>query len=62
VRACWSDHLRGTSDHWRLLWGILMFEQWRRHWAVAPAGDRDVRIHQPRASDQAEIEAQRHTA
>ena len=42
VHACWSEHLRGTSDHWRLLWGILMFEQWRRHWAIAPAGDLDA--------------------
>ena len=62
VRACWNDHLRGTSDHWRLLWGILMFEQWRRHWAIAPAGDRDVRLDRPRAAEQAEIEAQRHAA
>ena len=36
VHACWSEHLRGTSDHWRLLWGILMFEQWRRTWVMAP--------------------------
>ena len=42
VQACWKEHLRGNSDHWRLLWGILMFEQWRRHWAIAPAGDLDV--------------------
>jgi hypothetical protein len=38
VHACWNEHLRGTSDHWRLLWGILMFEQWRQRWAIAPAG------------------------
>jgi asparagine synthase (glutamine-hydrolysing) len=38
VHACWREHLRGSSDHWRLLWGILMFEQWRRQWAIAPAG------------------------
>ena len=43
VRACWSEHLRGTSDHWRLLWGVLMFEQWHRHWAFAPARTQDVR-------------------
>ena len=43
VHACWEEHLRGTSDHWRLLWGILMFEQWRRHWGFARAGDPDVR-------------------
>ena len=36
VHACWKEHLRGTSDHWRLLWGILMFEQWRRTWVLAP--------------------------
>ena len=62
VRACWNDHLRGTSDHWRLLWGILMFEQWRRHWAIAPAVDPDVRVHRPRVAEQAEIEAERHLA
>jgi asparagine synthase (glutamine-hydrolysing) len=37
VHACWREHLQGTSDHWRLLWGILMFEQWRRYWAIKPA-------------------------
>jgi asparagine synthase (glutamine-hydrolysing) len=37
VQACWREHLRGASDHWRLLWGILMFEQWRRYWTIAPA-------------------------
>jgi asparagine synthase (glutamine-hydrolysing) len=36
VQACWREHLRGTSDHWRLLWGILMFEQWRRSWPMGP--------------------------
>ena len=41
VRACWREHLQGFADHWRLLWGILMFEQWRRHWAIAPA-DQDI--------------------
>jgi asparagine synthase (glutamine-hydrolysing) len=38
VHACWREHLQGSSDHWRLLWGILMFEHWRRYWAIAPAG------------------------
>lgn len=55
VHACWNEHLRGTSDHWRLLWGVLMFEQWRRHWDIAPAGaDRNLAdwkepSHRPRA-------------
>src|SRR5207248_4369494 len=39
VQALWREHRRGISDHWRLLWGILMFEQWRRHWGIARAGD-----------------------
>ena len=43
VHACWSEHLRGISDHWRLLWGVLMFEQWHRYWAFAPARTQDVR-------------------
>ena len=42
VRACWREHVRGTADHWRLLWGIVMFEQWRRQWAIAPAGSPDA--------------------
>jgi len=40
VQACWTEHLRGISDHWRLLWGILMFEQWRRTWAMEPVTSR----------------------
>ncbi len=62
VQACWREHLRGSSDHWRLLWGIVMFEQWRRHWAIAPARDSQVRVHRPRAAEQAEIEARQRAA
>jgi asparagine synthase (glutamine-hydrolysing) len=62
VQACWREHLQGSSDHWRLLWGIVMFEQWRRHWAIAPAGDRDVRVHRPQAAEQAKIGARRRAA
>ena len=62
VQACWREHLRGTSDHWRLLWGILMFEQWRRHWAIAPAGDPHVPVHRPRAAEQAEVAVERRAA
>jgi len=42
VRACWREHVRGTADHWRLLWGIVMFEQWRRQWEIAPVGSPDA--------------------
>ena len=62
VQACWREHLQGSSDHWRLLWGIVMFEQWRRHWAIAPASDRDVRVHRPQAAEQAKIGARRRAA
>ena len=48
VQACWREHLRGTSDHWRLLWGILMFEQWRRSWAMGPANaDEEIAVAPP---------------
>jgi asparagine synthase (glutamine-hydrolysing) len=43
VHACWKEHLSGVADHWRLLWGILMFEQWRQRWMTGPAGESDVR-------------------
>jgi hypothetical protein len=39
VHACWNEHLSGVADHWRLLWGILMFEQWRQRWMTGPAGE-----------------------
>jgi asparagine synthase (glutamine-hydrolysing) len=32
VRACWDQHLAVASDHWQLLWNILMFRQWRSYW------------------------------
>jgi asparagine synthase (glutamine-hydrolysing) len=43
VHACWNEHLSGVADHWRLLWGILMFEQWRQRWMTGPAGESDDR-------------------
>ena len=43
VRACWNEHLLGIADHWRLLWGVLMFEQWRLEWMSGAAGESDER-------------------
>ena len=28
VRACWNQHLSAASDHWQLLWNVLVFRQW----------------------------------
>ncbi|HNX49034.1 MAG TPA: asparagine synthase (glutamine-hydrolyzing), partial [Thermoanaerobaculaceae bacterium] len=35
IRRAWREHLTGAHDHRNLLWPILMFEAWRRHWRVA---------------------------
>jgi asparagine synthase (glutamine-hydrolysing) len=32
VRECWNQHLAVASDHWQLLWNVLMFRQWRSYW------------------------------
>ena len=32
VRECWNRHLTVASDHWQLLWNVLMFRQWRSYW------------------------------
>ena len=34
VRRAWREHLSGAHDHRNLLWPVLMFEAWRRHWRV----------------------------
>ncbi|MBI2884520.1 MAG: asparagine synthase (glutamine-hydrolyzing) [Candidatus Methylomirabilis oxyfera] len=34
VRRCWNEHLRGTGDHWKLLWDVLMFQQWYEYWVI----------------------------
>jgi asparagine synthase (glutamine-hydrolysing) len=34
VRRAWKEHLSGAHDHRNLLWPVLMFEAWRRHWRV----------------------------
>jgi asparagine synthase (glutamine-hydrolysing) len=32
VARVWADHAGGRKDAAHLLWGILTFEAWRRHW------------------------------
>ena len=32
VARVWADHAAGRKDAAHLLWGILTFEAWRRHW------------------------------
>jgi asparagine synthase (glutamine-hydrolysing) len=44
VRECWNQHLAAASDHWQLLWNVLMFRQWRSYWE----SDHD-RQHHPRS-------------
>ncbi len=34
LRRAWREHLSGAHDHRNLLWPVLMFEAWRRHWQV----------------------------
>lgn len=34
IRRAWREHLSGAHDHRNLLWPVLMFEAWRRHWRV----------------------------
>ena len=34
VRKRWHEHVNGRYDHRDLLWPILVFEAWRRHWRV----------------------------
>lgn len=34
IRRAWREHLVGAHDHRNLLWPVLMFEAWRRHWRV----------------------------
>lgn len=36
VDACWRDHLRGSGDHFRDLWPLLMFQAWR-HETMRPS-------------------------
>ncbi len=35
LRRAWREHLAGAHDHRNLLWPVLMFEAWRRHWRVS---------------------------
>ncbi|UEM04412.1 asparagine synthase (glutamine-hydrolyzing) [Skermanella rosea] len=39
VRRRWAEHLSGTHDHGDRLWGVLMFQAWRRRW-LGPGSDR----------------------
>ncbi|WP_207479321.1 asparagine synthase (glutamine-hydrolyzing) [Arenibaculum pallidiluteum] len=54
VRRRWAEHLSGTRNWQYSLWTVLMFQEWRRHWAgdagrvsghtpgASPAGTRAV--------------------
>jgi asparagine synthase (glutamine-hydrolysing) len=35
LRDRWSEHLSGAYDHRNLLWSVLIFEDWRRHWKAS---------------------------
>jgi asparagine synthase (glutamine-hydrolysing) len=35
VRKRWHEHVDGRYDHRDLLWPILVFEAWRRHWKAS---------------------------
>ncbi|MGI8527153.1 MAG: asparagine synthetase B family protein, partial [Pseudolabrys sp.] len=37
ARRMWKDHISGRRNMAYALWTILMFEAWRRRWAIAPA-------------------------
>lgn len=37
IRARWHEHLAGTHNRQRLLWCVLMFQQWRQHQTAEPA-------------------------
>jgi asparagine synthase (glutamine-hydrolysing) len=37
VRKMWAEHLSGHRNYAYGLWNILMFEAWRRRWAMASA-------------------------
>lgn len=34
VRSLWDAHMRGRRNWAYILWNVLMFETWRRHWAA----------------------------
>jgi asparagine synthase (glutamine-hydrolysing) len=36
VAARWREHRRGEADWSYPLWSVLVFEDWRRHWAGSP--------------------------
>ena len=38
VRTLIEEHAQGLADHRKQLWTILMFELWRRRWAVGAPG------------------------
>jgi len=37
VHDLWSAHQAGRANHAKLLWTLLMFQQWRARWLDAPA-------------------------
>lgn len=34
VRKVWADHLSGRGNHSNKIWTVLMFQDWRKRWAV----------------------------
>lgn len=34
VRKVWQDHLAGHGNHSNKIWTVLMFQDWRKRWAV----------------------------
>jgi asparagine synthase (glutamine-hydrolysing) len=32
LRTHWNQHLSAASDFWQIIWSVLVFRQWHRHW------------------------------